>query len=164
MTIIEICQWLESTAVARLIQESTYGFPIVVAVHILGLTFSVGTLLWVDVRMLGPGLRELRVSEVYHALAPWFLGGFALMLISGATLFVAFATSAYANGYFRLKMILLLVAGLNALVFHRVTQRGATLWDAAGRPPASVRLAGLASLVAWAGVILAGRMMSYTMF
>ena len=164
MTIIEICQWLESTAVARLIQESAYGFPIVVAMHILGLTFSVGTLLWVDVRMLGLSLRELRVSEVYRALAPWFLAGFALMLISGATLFVAFATSAYANGYFRLKMILLLAAGLNALVFHRVTQRGATLWDAAARPPVSVRLAGLASLVAWAGVILAGRMMSYTMF
>lgn len=164
MTIIEICQWLESTAVARLVQESAYGFPTVVAIHILGLTFSVGTLLWVDVRMLGLGLRELRVSEVYRALAPWFLAGFASMLISGATLFVAFATSAYANGYFRLKMILLLVAGVNALAFHRVTQRGAELWDAAARPPASVRLAGLASLVAWAGVILAGRMMSYTMF
>jgi hypothetical protein len=164
MTIIEICQWLESTAVARLIQESAYGFPIVVGVHILGLTFSVGTLLWVDVRMLGLSLRELRVLEVYRALAPWFLAGFALMLISGAALFVAFATSAYANGYFRLKMILLLVAGANALVFHRVTQRSATLWDAAARPPTSVRLAGLASLVAWAGVILAGRMMSYTMF
>jgi hypothetical protein len=164
MTIVDICQWLESTPVARLIQESAYGFPIVVAIHILGLTFSVGTLLWVDVRMLGLSLRELRVSEVYRALAPWFLVGFTLMLMSGATLFVAFATSAYANVYFRVKLILLLVAGLNALVFHRVTQRGSTLWDAAARPPASVRLAGLGSLVAWAGVILAGRMMSYTMF
>jgi hypothetical protein len=164
MTIIEICQWLESTPVARLIQESAYGFPIVVAIHILGLTFSVGTLLWVDVRMLGVSLRELRVSEVYRALAPWFLVGFALMLISGATLFVAFATAAYANGYFRLKIILLVVAAVNAVIFHRVTQRDATLWDAAARPPASVRLAGFASLVAWAGVILAGRMMSYTMF
>ena len=86
------------------------------------------------------------------------------MLISGVALFVAFASSAYANGYFRLKLILLLVAALNAVIFHRATQRNATLWDAAARPPASVRFAGLASLVAWAGVILAGRMMSYTMF
>jgi hypothetical protein len=164
MTIIDICEWLESTAVARLIQESAYGFPIVVAVHILGLTFSVGTLLWLDVRMLGLSLRELRISEVHRGLAPWFLAGFAVMLVSGATLFTAFATSAYANVYFRLKMILLLAAGLNALVFHWVTQRGASVWDDAARPPASVRLAGLASLVIWAAVILAGRMMSYTMF
>jgi hypothetical protein len=164
MTIIDVCEWLESTPVARLIQESAYGFPIVVAVHILGLTFSVGMLLWVDVRMLGVTLRGLRISEVYRGLAPWFLAGFALMLISGAMLFTAFATSAYANVYFRLKMILLLAAGLNALVFHWVTQRGLATWDNASRPPASVRLAGLASLVVWAAVILAGRMMSYTMF
>jgi hypothetical protein len=164
MTVIDICEWLESTPIARWIQESAFGFPIVVAVHILGLTFSVGTLLWVDVRMLGLSLRGLRISEVYRGLAPWFLAGFALMLISGATLFTAFATSAYANVYFRVKMILLLAAGLNALVFHRMTQRSAATWDAAASPPASVRLAGLASLVIWAAVILAGRMMSYTMF
>jgi hypothetical protein len=164
MTIVEVCEWLESTAVARWVQESAYGFPIVVAVHLLALTFSVGTLLWVDLRMLGLSLRGVRISEVYRGLAPWFLAGFALMLISGATLFTAFATSAWANAYFRVKIVLLVVAGLNALVFHWVTQRGATSWDDAARPPASVRLAGLASLVVWAAVILAGRMMSYTMF
>jgi hypothetical protein len=164
MTLNEICDWLESTPIARLIQESAYGFPIVVALHILGLTFSVGALLWLDVRMLGLSLRGLRISEVYRGLAPWFLAGFALMLISGAALFTAFATSAYANVYFRVKMILLVAAGLNALIYHWLTQRGASTWDDAARPPASVRLAGLASLVIWAAVILAGRMMSYTMF
>jgi hypothetical protein len=164
MTIVDICEWLESTPVARLIQESAYGFPIVVAVHLLALTFSVGMLLWVDVRMLGLSLRELRISAVYRGLAPWFLAGFALMLISGAMLFTAFATAAYGNVYFRAKMLLLLAAGLNALVFHWVTQRGAATWDDAPRPPASVRLTGLVSLVAWAAVIVAGRMMSYTMF
>jgi hypothetical protein len=70
MTILDACEWLQSTALATWVQESAYGFPIVVAVHLLGLIFSVGTLLWVDVRMLGLGLRELRVSEVYRALAP----------------------------------------------------------------------------------------------
>ena len=94
MTILELCEWLESTRLAVLIQESPYGFPLVVAVHILGLTFSVGTLLWVDLRMLGLAVRGLPVSQVYRGLAPWFLAGFTAMLVSGATLFTAFATAA----------------------------------------------------------------------
>ena len=164
MTILGVCEWLESTSLAILIQESAYGFPIVVAVHILGLTFSVGTLLWVDLRMLGLGFGQFRVSEVYRGLAPWFLAGFAVMLISGATLFTAFATSAYGNVYFRIKMAALVLAAANALVFHVVTEKASVRWDDATRPPAAVRAAGLTSIVLWAAVILAGRMMSYTMF
>ena len=164
MTILDACEWLQSTALATWVQESAYGFPIVVAVHLLGLIFSVGTLLWVDVRMLGLGLRELRVSEVYHGLAPWFLVGFVAMLASGATLFTAYATSAYSNAYFRIKLVALLLAGANALVFHFITQKQSAQWDDAPHPPLAVRTAGLASVILWATVILAGRMMSYTMF
>ena len=164
MTILEFCEWLESTAPAVLVRESLYGFPILVGIHILGLILSVGTLLWVDLRLLGVSLRQSRVSEVYRGLAPWFTSGFLVMFASGATLFAGFATSAYENLYFRVKVVALLLAGLNALAFHALTQRGSTVWDAAPRPPAAVRLAGLASIVLWAVVILAGRMISYTMF
>ena len=164
MTIFEICEWLESTAPAVLVRESLYGFPILVGIHILGLIWSVGTLLWVDLRLLGLSFRQSRVSEVYRGLAPWFLSGFLVMFLSGATLFAGFATSAYANLYFRIKVVALLLAGLNALAFHLLTQRRSAVWDAAPRPPAAVRLAGLVSVVLWTVVILAGRMISYTMF
>jgi len=164
MTILAFCEWLESTSLAALIKESAYGFPIVVGIHIVGLVFSVGTLLWVDFRMLGWVMRGLRVSEVYRTLAPWFIVGFATMLVSGAVLFTAFATLAYANVYFRLKLVALLLAGANALAFHLLTQRSSVEWDAAPRPSLGVRAAGLASLFLWTAVILAGRMMSYTMF
>jgi hypothetical protein len=164
MTTLDFAEWLESTSLAILIRESLYGFVIVVGFHILGLALSVGTLLWVDLRLLGVSLRKLRVSAVYRGLAPWFLAGFALMFVSGATLFTAFATSAYVNVYFRIKVVALLLAGANALAFHVMTQRRSTTWDDLPRPPAAARIAGLSSIVLWALVILAGRMMSYTMF
>ena len=164
MTILEICAWIESTALAALVRESAYGFPILVGIHIIGIIFSVGTLLWVDLRLLGWGLRKIPVSEVYRSLSPWFVSGFAVMFVSGATLFAGFATSAYENAYFRIKMAALLLAAANALVFHILTQRAATAWDAIPRPPAAVRFAGSVSLALWAAVILAGRMISYTMF
>ncbi len=164
MTLLDVLSWLEGTSLATLIQESRYGFPIVVAAHILGLTLSVGTLLWVDLRLLGIAVQRLPVSHVYRSLAPWFLIGFAVMVASGLTLFTAYATLAYANFYFRLKMVALVLAGANALVFHFMTQRGSAEWDAALRPPAAARVAGLTSIVLWVAVMLAGRMMSYTMF
>ena len=164
MSVLEICQWLEGTSLSILVRESAYGFAIVVAIHILGLTVSVGTLMWFDLRLLGVSMRGCRVSEVYRRLAPWLLSGFAVMFVSGATLFAAYATSASGNLYFWIKAAALLLAGVNALVYHFTTERAIARWDDAPRPPLAARLAGLTSIVVWAVVILAGRMMSYTMF
>lgn len=164
MTLIEVCEWLETTAVAVAIQESLYGFAIVVAVHILGVAASVGMLLWVDLRMLGVALTSRPLSEVYRSLAPWFAAGFGIMLLSGTALFTAFATAAYGNPYFRIKLLLLLLAAVNALVFHRLAAPRPERIGDSGSPPAAVRLAGFLSLAIWAGVIVMGRMMSYTMF
>jgi hypothetical protein len=164
MTLPEILDWLQTTPVATTIQESQYGFPLVVGVHILGLALSVGTLLWVDLRLLGVALTRSRISDVYRSLAPWFLFGFAMTLTSGAMLFTAYATAAYGNTYFRIKMSALVLAGANAVLFHAVTQRAQAGSDDAPRPPVAARIAGFTSLALWAVVILAGRMMSYTVF
>jgi len=164
MTMPDILEWLQGTTVGSTIQESAYGFPIVVSVHLLGLALSVGTLLWVDLRLIGVALTRSRISDVYRSLAPWFLFGFAMTLTSGAMLFTAYATAAYGNTYFRIKMSALVLAGVNALFFHAVTQRAQPGWDDAPRPPAAARVAGFTSLALWAVVILAGRMMSYTLY
>ena len=163
MTLLEVCEWLETTAVAVAIQESLYGFAILVGVHILGITASVGILLWVDLRLIGVALTRRPLHEVYRALAPWFAAGFVVMLLSGIVLFTAFATAAYGNLFFRIKLLLLLLAGVNALVFHRFAAQPTDRLVDAG-PPAAARVAGLLSLAIWAGVIVMGRMMSYTMF
>jgi len=164
MTLTMILETLEGTALAAVVQESLYGFAVVVGIHILGLTLSVGTLLWVDLRLLGLSLVSQPVSRVYRNLAPWFIAGFAMMFVSGSVLFTAYATAAYGNVFFRLKMVALLLAGLNALALHFMNGRQQSTWDTAPRPPLSVRMAGLFSTLLWMTVIVAGRLMSYTMF
>lgn len=164
MTVSDVLQWLEGTAIAAVIQQSAYGFVVAVAVHLLGLTLSVGTLLWVDLRMLGLALPRASLPYVYRSLAPWFVAGFVIMLTSGAALFAAFASSAYASIYFRIKMAALVLAGVNALAFHVVAGRQRELGDTAEQPSTAARSAALISLVLWAAVILCGRMMSYTIF
>lgn len=164
MTLLELCEWLETTPVAAFARESLYGFQILVAIHILGISLSVGTLLWADLRMLGLVMPRCSVSRVYRGLAPWFLSGFAVMFASGGMLFTGFATSAYGNVYFRFKIAAIAIAGANALAYHFIVQRRIHEWDDAPGPPWPVRVSGLTSIVLWASVILAGRMISYTLF
>lgn len=163
MSVLEVCEWLETTAVAVAIQESLYGFAIGVAVHILGVVASVGMLLWVDLRLLGVALTHRPLNEVYRSLTPWFAVGFGIMLLSGSALFAAFATAAYGNPFFRIKLLLLLLAGINALVFHMFAAPSPERLAGPGTL-AATRVAGFLSLSTWAGVIVMGRMMSYTMF
>ena len=164
MSILEICQWIENTAPAALVRESAYGFQILVTAHLLGITLSVGTLLWFDLRLLGVALPRCGLEELYRALAPWFLGGFAVMFLSGAWLFAGYATAAYGNTFFRIKLVMLLLAGLNALLYHRQAARWSRALKLNARLPRSLRLSGSASIAFWAVVIFCGRMMSYTMF
>ena len=164
MSILSVCEWLESTEAGVLVRESLYGFPILAAIHILGLTVSVGTLVWFDLRLAGVSMPRCPVSSLYRRLMPWTLVGFGLMFLSGLLLFTGFATKAYGNVYFRIKLTAIVLAGVNALVYHRMTERRIAHWNDAARPPMPARLAGVISIVVWTIAIMAGRMMSYTMF
>ena len=123
-----------------------------------------GTLVWFDLRLLGLNMPRCPVSEMYRRLMPLTLVGFAIMFISGGMLFAGYATAAYGNTYFRIKAAALLAAGLNALIYHRVTERRIAQWNDAAKPPLPARAAGLISIVVWTIVILAGRMMAYTLY
>jgi hypothetical protein len=164
MSVIEFCTWLEGTPIALLVRETLWGFPIVVAVHILGLTMSAGTILWFDLRLLGLSMTRCPVATLYRRLIPWAIAGFAVMFVSGGMLVISYASNAYGNTYFRIKMAALLLAFANAAIYHSVTERRIADWNDARRPPLPARMAGLTSIVVWTIVILAGRMMSYTMF
>lgn len=157
-------QNLEQTTAGVFVRESMWGFPIVVGLHILSLAFSVGMFWWFDLRLLGIALTRSRVSNVYRKLMPWATIGFLVAFSTGGMLFAGFATKAAGNTWFRLKLVMLLLAGLNAAVYHLVTERDRLDWDDHPVPPAGARLAGFISLCAWMVVILCGRLMSYTMF
>lgn len=161
---VEMGQWLEQSAVGLLVRESLWGFPIVVGLHIISLAFSVGMFFWFDLRLVGVALTSTRVSLVYRRLMPWATAGFVSSFITGGLLFTGYATAASGNTAFRIKVLMLVAAGINAVIYHAVTERGRDAWDTWAHPPRAARIAGVVSLIAWAAVILCGRMMSYTMF
>ena len=162
MSLLSICQWIENTDISTSLRESTYVFPIVETTHVLGLSLSVGLLVVSDLRLVGVVMRRRPASEVSQQLAPWMLAGFAIMFASGVLLFWSQALKAYNSVFFRIKLCLLVLAAVNACVYHLTIYRRMGDWENRLVPPSQARLAGWLSLIIWAGIIAAGRTMAYT--
>lgn len=154
-------QWLQNTAVGSHISNSFWLFPFIECFHVFGIVVLVGATGVLDLRLLGLALKRQSVSKLNEQLLPWAWSGFALMVISGLLMFSSEAVKVYANGAFRLKMGLILLAGINALVFQTTVYKTVDKWDLLPRPPIGARLAGMFSLVLWVGVIFAGRWIAY---
>jgi hypothetical protein len=158
---LSICQWLEKTPVAAAMRDSLWAFDITETIHTLGIILVAGTIMLVDLRLLGMGLRSEPVSQVVSRIVPWTLSGFGLMFVTGAWLFSAEASKLYQSPAFRIKMVLLSLAGLNALIFHLTIYRRAAEWDGKPVAPMRARMAGLLSLLLWIAIIAAGRSIAY---
>ena len=161
MSVLALCQWLQNSALGTGIRESAYMYGIIESTHVLACALSVGILATCDLRLLGITMRRTPVSEVFNGLLPFSLAGFTLMFLSGGLIFWAEAEKSYHSGYFRLKVVLLLMAGLNALLFHTTIYRNIKDWDTTPQLPMRVRLAGLTSLVLWTAIIATGREFAY---
>ena len=158
------CQWLESTPGSIALHESIWGYPIVESVHVLTLCLFLGLAVMLDLRLLGVTLLKTPASEVVGRLLPWTVAGFAIMVVTGSLLFYAIPVKTYLNIFFRLKVLFLLLAGLNVAVFELTISRSMRAWDLDPVPPLRARLAGGLSLILWGGIVVAGRMIAYNWF
>ena len=140
---------------------AVYPYPVVESVHVWALCVFLGMAIVLDLRLVGVIMRDVPVSQVARRLLPWTVGGFVVMLASGILLFYAIPVRTYQNIFFRAKLVMLVLAGINAWVFHATIWRRVASWDRDAVTPRAARLAGMASLVLWAGIVFAGRMIAY---
>ncbi len=159
-----IISWLQNSNIGTGIRESIWFFPFIETTHVLALALSVGVLVWFDLRLVGWGMRHTAISKIHKQIMPWAIVGFAIMFISGILLFWSEAEKCYLSGFFRVKVLFLFLAGVNALVFEILTSKSMEEWDKYPVPPLKVRLAGTFSLVLWTAVISAGRATAYNLF
>ena len=164
MSILHFCQWLAETPWSVALHESTWGYPLVESIHVLTLCLFVGLAVMLDLRLLGVSMRGVAVSETVERLFPWIQAGFLVMCVSGALLFYAIPVRTYQNIFFRVKVAMLLLSGLNAWFFHSGVYRKVPDWDLDMVPPKLARVAACVSLTLWAGIIVAGRMIAYNWF
>jgi hypothetical protein len=148
--------WLEALPIAAYIGE-TWWFPFLESLHVITATFVVGSILMVDLRLLGLAARGHPVGRITREIVPWTLCAFVLSAVTGAGMFITRASHYVDNRAFQVKVVLLVLAAINMAVFHFGTSRTIARWDAARVTTAASRLAGASSLLLWIGVMLAGR-------
>ena len=137
-------------------------FPAFESVHVIAMTLVVGSVMVLDLWVLGLASRSQRVSQLSEEILPWTWGAYVIALISGALLLAAKAHTYFGNIEFQLKMAFMFLAGLNMLVFHNVPYRTVGDWDL-GRPaPILARFACGLSLVLWILVVAMGRWIGFS--
>jgi len=160
MSVLPLLNWLQNTGWATALKESALVFPFIEGSHILALSFSVGMVMMLDLRLLRVSFRSQPVALMMEQLMPWTMSGFGIMLLTGFLLFATQAVKAWGNTFFRIKMILLILSGINALYYQLRYFPKMAEWDRAGTP-LGVRAIAVLSLIFWIGVIACGRTMAY---
>jgi hypothetical protein len=164
LSLLTFCEWLANTPGSIALHESIYVYPVIESIHVLTLCLFLGLAAMLDLRLLGITMRETPVSEMADRLLPWTIAGFVVMVISGAFLFYGIPVRTYQNIFFRIKVVLLVLSGVNAFVFHSTIYRKVAEWNLDTVPPIRARLAGGLSLLFWASIVVAGRMIAYNWF
>ena len=146
---------IENSALGQVMRDSVWLFPMAEILHFMGLSLLIGSLLVVDFRLLGFA-RNFPVAAVYRFL-PLALAGFGINLVTGTMFFFSDPFRYYPNIAFRLKMLFILLAGLNALYFALTIHRHTTEEN----PGAAIKTVSALSFLFWVGVIILGRLIPY---
>ncbi len=144
------------------IRESIYGYPALLTSHVVGMCVFAGLIAMMDLRLAGLGNLSTSCTEMQKRLFPWQMLGLVMSFATGLTLVYSDPMRFYGNFYFWLKNLLLVLALVNAVWFHRTTYQSVAQWDRDPAPPVGARVAGFVSLGLWAAIIIFGRMIAYS--
>jgi hypothetical protein len=151
---------IESSGLGRFMREALWAYPIAETLHIIGIAALYGSLLVVELRLLGLG-RRIPIRPLAKLALPWSVAGFVLAAAMGLCMFSAHAAEFINQRIFMLKMGLILAAGINAAIFHSGPFVAVARWDTEAAPPPAARAAAALSIVLWTSVIVCGRMLAY---
>ncbi|TMJ47019.1 MAG: hypothetical protein E6G85_29200 [Alphaproteobacteria bacterium] len=163
LTLSQFISYFEDSALADNIRENDLLFPLIESVHVVSICLVVGSILVIDLRLLGLASLNRPVGGITKAILPLTWSAFAVAAVSGLLLFVSNATKYLDNGYFVAKVLLICAAGLNMVVFHGISAKDLPRWENEAALPLPARLAGGLSILLWVAVVTCGRWIGFTM-
>jgi hypothetical protein len=146
---------------SELLASSLNFWGLLEGTHVLSLMLFAGTIFIVDLRLLGVAFKKTPVSVISERVLPLTIFGLVIMIATGVALFYAKPLLYYHNIWFRLKLVFLVVAAINILIFHFRVQRDIAGWDTRAAPPVKARLSAVISILSWIVVITFGRFIAY---
>jgi hypothetical protein len=157
MSLLEFCQWLQFSPPLVAMRSSPLFFPVIATIHLMGLAVIGGSVLLVDLRLLGLGLRRQPVAELAQDAERWLFRGLAVMVSTGILLFMCFATKYYYLTFFWVKMVSLVLV----VAFTVSVRRKVIMADETRANPAWGRVVALVSMSLWTTVALGGRYIGF---
>ena len=158
MSLLTFFQWCEASGIGETIRKSSWLFPVIEAIHLLGLGVIGGAVLVVDMRLLGLGLKRQSAAELTRNAQPWLVGSLVLMIITGGLLFLSEAIKCYYHDAFWFKMSCLFLA----IVFTFTIQRRVIMTDESRLRPLWSKVVAVVSVLLWAGVGIGGRWIGFS--
>ena len=146
MSLLPLWDWLAKTLLSQTIQKSRWLLPAIEASHLIGYALLIGTMVTVNLRVFGLGIRQQTAPQIARQLAPWTALGLGLSLITGALLFSSDPMKFYSNGAFPFKISFVAAAVTFHFTVHRRAMAAST----------NLKLVAACSLALWLGVVLAG--------
>ena len=155
--LLDFFRWMDANLPGTLyLREATFAFSFLLTAHVITMCLFFGLIIMMDLRLAGVGNLRTPPAEIQKRLFPWQIIGFAGTVVTGALLFYSKPLYYYGKGFFWLKLVLMVLAGVNAGIIHLITHRAQGGWDSS-----AARLAGTASIILWAGVLITGRLIAY---
>jgi hypothetical protein len=164
MPLRSLFEWVSEFPTSIAIRESLYFAPYLTVSHVVCMCIFAGLIVMMDLRLLGIGNMQTPFSELQRRLFPWQMLGMVLSSVTGLTLAYSDPMRFYVNIFFWTKMLVMVLAGVNALAFHYITYDSVVRWDCSATTPFGARLSGVISIVLWAIVIVSGRLIPYNWF
>ncbi len=130
--------------------------------HVIAICTVFGTVAMMDLRLLGLVSKENRVTELTRDSLVWTWSAFALAAVTGTVLWMSKTHVYMKDPWLYAKMILIVIAGINMVIFHAVVWKTIGQWDA-GPPPRAAKIAGFTSLGLWIVVVFCARMIGFTL-
>ncbi|MEX2470024.1 MAG: DUF6644 family protein [Pseudohongiellaceae bacterium] len=155
---------LDDTSWSTLLHESYYMYNWVESTHVLFLMVSLGTLFVIDFRMLGLAFTNVPASQVASRLTWPMIIGFTVMFATGILLFYAVPVRSTQSIWFRIKMVLLVCAAVNAWLFHKRMNESVATWENDSKAPSRIRQGAMLSLAFWSIIVICGRFIAYDWF
>ena len=161
--ITQFLQGVQALPLSVFIHKTAWAFTTVEVIHVFAIAFMIGTIIIVDLRLLGFGSRKRAFTAFSRQLLPFTWVAFAVAVIAGALLFISRPVEYFGNAVFWTKMVLIVIAGINMAIFEYITVRGVSEWDLGKPPPLAARLAGGISITCWVLVLFCGRLIGFTL-
>lgn len=154
-----IAHYIDGSVIFNFVNATSWLWPAMEIIHFIGLTLMLGALIITDLRLCG-FFSDINI-RASHLLLPWIFIGFAMNLVTGILFFCGDPMRYSPHLGFKVKMILILFAGINALWYLIKLQPLVDKLKPGSEPPVIVKTVATISLISWLSVLLLGRLIPY---